>query len=464
MINRVLIRLKVVQLLYSHYIGDTTFKVEAPAEVQTRERRFAYQLYLDTLAMMVRIADSIMTRDRQYPLAQTKFIIMVRSDEKISSWLRRPSSDNRLLKAEEDITEQLKKSAIYKNYVKEPLQFPRIWEDIMRMFILPNPVYNAAVAAYPDHTLHGVDRMREMMEKTFSNVYSSSDGREAVRNLEHSLAKSRELYFRLLTLPVALVRLEEMDMEKRRQKYNATDEERNPNLRFVENRLVKALSEDAVIERYQENNKVYWLPEDKQEVVSILKVVKESEVYRKYMESDKEGLREDIEFWRTVYRDVLLQSEEFLRIFEDKSVFWNDDFHIIGEFVLKTFRRFGNAATEEEEGRDPVMPMYKDEEDAVFGRTLFLAVVDNYGYYRQMVADIVSGSSWSAERIAFMDMIVIVTALAEILNFPGIPLKVSVNEYVEIAKWYSTEKSGKFVHGILADLVARLKEEGKLQK
>ena len=170
-------------------------------------------------------------------------------------------------------------------------------------------------------------------------------------------------------------------------------------------------------------------------------------------------LHEDTEFWRNVCKQIILHDEDFLEALEEESVFWNDDLEIIGTFVLKTMKRF-----EEDDTRGAVLPMYKDEEDARFGSHLFADVVRNKDLYRRYIDDFINTEHWDTDRLAVMDVIITMTALAEIMNFPKIPLVVSINEYIELAKSYSTSKSGAFVNGLLSSIIGRLREEGRIQK
>ncbi|MDE6143290.1 MAG: transcription antitermination protein NusB, partial [Muribaculaceae bacterium] len=278
--------------------------------------------------------------------------------------------------------------------------------------------------------------------------------------LNQSMAKGRELYFRLLILPVELTRLREMQLDENRQKYVPTEEDLNPNLRFVENGLVKSIEENSSVQTYCEGNKLSWIADHKDMLESILDEILESDIYKDYMDFPATDFQTDCEFWRNVFKHIVLHNEDFLDVLEMESVFWNDDLEIIGTFVLKTFKRFEEALPDV----NPVLPMYKDDEDASFGRILFTDVVKNKDLYRRYIDDCINTNSWDTERLAFMDVIITMTALSEIINFPKIPLVVSINEYIEIAKSYSTSKSGAFVNGLLSTIVGRLREEGKISK
>ena len=143
---------------------------------------------------------------------------------------------------------------------------------------------------------------------------------------------------------------------------------------------------------------------------------------------------------------------------EDQSLYWNDDKEIVDTFVLMTIIRF-----EEENGADqPLLPEFKDDEDQDFARRLFRRSILNAEYYRHLISE--NTRNWDLDRVALMDIIIMQIALAEILSFPNIPISVTFNEYVEIAKLYSTPKSGSFINGTLDGIVKALKEENKLTK
>lgn len=461
MINRVLIRIKVVQLLYSYLLADDSFSLESQPSAPTKEKRFAYALYLDLLVLMVRVSENIRKRGGEQPLADTRFIRRILADDKIKSLMARYRIEGFPLEPlVEPVTETVKNSAIYKNFLKSEDRSEGVWRDIFEMVIWPDTQVAAAAARRDNHTLRGMERMREIMETTFTNFFAAQDSVSmALQTLRRSLEQSRELYFRLLLLPVELTTLRERQLEERREKYILSDEDRNPNMRFVENELVKRISENEEIRNFTEEKKISWIAEDDMMLRSLLKEVVESEDYERYMESAATDLHTDCEFWRDIFKHVIFSSQTFLEALEDKSIFWNDDIDIIGTFTLKTLKRFDC-----ENPGNPVMHMYKDEEDARFGAELFTYVVRNREEYREMIDNDIDRKLWESERLAYMDVVIIMTALAEILHFPKIPISASINEYVEIAKAYSTPRSGGFVHGLLAAITRRLREEEKLLK
>ncbi len=461
MINRVLIRTKVVQLLYSYMLADASFMLETQPSNPTKEKRFAHALYMDQLVLMARVAEGISKRGGERPLADTRFIQRIMADDKIKSLMARYRMEGFPLESiVEPLTETVKESGLYKNFASSEDRPETIWRDIYTVLIAPDPRLAEVVATRENHTLRGVERSREMMETTFTNFFASQDSLPAaLRTLQGSLEKARELYFRLLLLPVALTDLRIRQMEEARAKYIRTEEDLNPNPRFVDNDLIRLLRENPRITKYEEDHKIFWLRDDEPMLRELLREIMASEIYADYMALPATDLHTDVELWRNLYKHVIFDSPDFLETLEDKSVFWNDDIDTIGTFVLKTLKRFDSP-----EHGDPVLDMYKDEEDARFGAELFTATVRNREKYRAMIADNVDRRFWESERLAYMDVVIIMTALAEILNFPKIPLHVSINEYVESAKAYSTARSGGFVHGLLGTITRRLQEEGVLLK
>ncbi|MDE6339344.1 MAG: transcription antitermination protein NusB, partial [Muribaculaceae bacterium] len=253
--------------------------------------------------------------------------------------------------------------------------------------------------------------------------------------------------------------MEERRLDDRRYRHLVTASDLNPNLKFVENSMVKEIRDCDVVKDFIEKREISWEKEDRVMMDNLMKAIRESEIYKEYMANPVETPKEDCELWRNIFRKIVFTNEYFLETMEDKSVFWNDDLDIIGTFAIKTFRKFEEGA-----GRNAILDKYKDAEDARFGNELVKAVLKNKDTYRGYIDDAIDRALWESERLAFMDVVIILTALAEILNFPKIPLTVSLNEYIEIAKSYSSAKSGGFVNGILAKIITNLKQEGLLLK
>lgn len=467
MINRILIRIKVIQTLYSFLLVEKQFTLESNPSAPTKEKRFAYSLYLDMLVLLIRVANSVERRPGDAPLASTRFISRLLLDDTVKSLLNRYSSEPfQLQGAVAPVAERVKESGLYKRYLKDSGNEigsgeENLWRDLFNIIIATDPEVTALAAQRQNYTLKGLERMKEMMNRTFVNFLASQDNIEEVEKaLSTSLDKSRELYMRLLCLPIELTDIEDRILDENRHKFLKSEQDINPDMKFVDNRIVAELRANPEIEGFIKQSKLSWNTEEPVMMRNLLKTIKESEVYRNYMMLPEADIHDDAQLWRDLFRHVILDNPDFLETLEDKSVFWNDDLDTLSTFVLKSFRRI-----EEGDTAGAVLGKFKDEEDARFGFELMRCLYRDKETYRRYIDDALSGaSSWDKDRLAFMDIVVIETALAEILNFPKIPVQVSVNEYIEIAKAYSTARSGQFVHGLLGAIVTRLQKEGRLLK
>jgi len=280
---------------------------------------------------------------------------------------------------------------------------------------------------------------------------------EAQKELATSLDKAYELYYYLLMLPVEFVRLQEERLDNARNKYLPTDEDLNPNTKFVDNLFVKKISGCEMFTKFVKDNNVSWADSEVSLRLMLDKIVN-SDIYQEYMDKLGTSLAEDCELWRNLLKKVVFVDDNLTDALEAKSVYWNDDLDTVGTFVLKTIKRF------EEEGYEELLPKYKDDEDRLFAEKLFVNAVNNKDEYMKLIDKFVSKESWDTERLAFMDIVVLLVAIAELEKVPSVPTKVTMNEFIEIAKCYSTNKSGQFVNGILNAIINYLKKDGKLFK
>ena len=236
-----------------------------------------------------------------------------------------------------------------------------------------------------------------------------------------------------------------------------TKEELFPNTKFVENRFIAQLEVNKQLLEFSNNQKKTW--ENEADFVKTLcDKILESDIYKEYMASETSSYEEDRELWRKLYKNIIFNNIELDQVLEDQSLYWNDDKEIVDTFVLKTIKRFD----EKNGAKQELLPEFKDEEDQDFARRLFRRTILNADYYRHLISE--NTKNWDLDRVAFMDVVIMQIALAEILSFPNIPVSVSLNEYVEIAKLYSTPKSGGFINGTLDGIVNSLKKENKLTK
>ena len=279
----------------------------------------------------------------------------------------------------------------------------------------------------------------------------------AEKELFFSLSKAYDLYNYLLLLMVEITRCAAKKQNAAKSKLLPTAEELYPNTKFVDNRFIAQLEVNTQLLEFSETQKKTW--ENESEFVkSLCEKIMNSDIYKEYMECETSSYEEDRELWRKIYKRIIFNNEELDQVLEDQSLYWNDDKEIVDTFVLKTIKRF-----EEKNGaKQELLPEFKDDEDQDFARRLFRRAILNADYYRHLISE--NTRNWDLDRVAFMDVIIMQIALAEILSFPNIPVSVSLNEYVEIAKLYSTPKSGSFINGTLDGIVNVLKKENKLNK
>ena len=228
-------------------------------------------------------------------------------------------------------------------------------------------------------------------------------------------------------------------------------------MKFVENKFIAQLEVNDQLVDFIGNQKRSW-DNDEDFVKALYDRIVASDIYKEYMASSDNSYDADRELWRKLYKTFVFNNEDLDALLEDQSLYWNDDKEVVDTFVLKTIKRFD----EKNGAKQPLLPEFKDEEDREFARRLFRRTILNADYYRHLISE--NTRNWDLDRVAFMDVIVMQCALAEILSFPNIPVSVSLNEYVDIAKVYSTPKSGSFVNGTLDGIVNQLKKDGKLTK
>ena len=263
----------------------------------------------------------------------------------------------------------------------------------------------------------------------------------AEKELFFSLSKAYDLYNYLLLLMVEVTKQANKRLNAAKNKLVPTKEELFPNTKFVENRFIAQLEVNKQLLEFSNNQKKTW--ENEADFVKTLcDKILESDIYKEYMASETSSYEEDRELWRKLYKNIIFNNIELDQVLEDQSLYWNDDKEIVDTFVLKTIKRFD----EKNGAKQELLPEFKDEEDQDFARRLFRRTILNADYYRHLISE--NTKNWDLDRVAFMDVVIMQIALAEILSFPNIPVSVSLNEYVEIAKLYSTPKSGGFINGL----------------
>ena len=246
----------------------------------------------------------------------------------------------------------------------------------------------------------------------------------AEKELFFSLSKAYDLYNYLLLLMVEVTKQANKKLNAAKNKLIPTKEELFPNTKFVENRFIAQLEVNKQLLDFAGNQKKTW-ENEADFVKSLCEQIMESDIYKEYMASETSSYEEDREVWRKIYKKIIFNNAELDQVLEDQSLYWNDDKEIVDTFVLKTIKRF-----EEKNGaKQELLPEFKDDEDQDFARRLFRRAILNSDYYRHLISE--NTKNWDLDRVAFMDVIIMQIALAEVLSFPNIPVSVSLNEYVE---------------------------------
>lgn len=298
--------------------------------------------------------------------------------------------------------------------------------------------------------------------KVLQIVYSfyqngNNDLKVAENELLFSLRKSYDLYHYFLLLIVEVTNLQRRILDTRKNKFMPTEEELNPNTRLVDNRFAAQVANNNSLLKYVAEQGISWA-NDEEFIKSVLDLILSSEIYKNYLDNENDSYETDKEFWRTVFKKIICANDLIEDFLEDKSIYWNDDIAIVETFTLKTIKKF-----EEKNGdQQALLPMFKDLEDQSFAIKLFRQSLLKGAEFRERINKHME--NWETERIANMDLIIMQVALAEIITFPSIPTNVSLNEYIDIAKYYSTPKSGVFINGILDSIVSELKKEKALLK
>ena len=283
------------------------------------------------------------------------------------------------------------------------------------------------------------------------------DLKSAENDLQFSLKKSYELYLSFLLLMVEVTRLQGRILESKKEKYVPTEEELNPNLRFVNNRFIAQLAANETLQKQMKENTISW-DNDEDFVKRILDLVLDSEIYTNYLEAEEDSYEQDRNLWHKLFKKLICDNPMVEEHLEDKSIFWNDDVEIVESFVLKSIRRF-----EEENGtKQELIPMFKDEEDRAFATKLLRQTFLRGPEFRELIGRYLT--NWDADRIAHIDMVILQIALAEIFSFPAIHTSISFNEYVEIAKYYSSPKKLPFINATLEAIVRDAKRDHRLLK
>jgi N utilization substance protein B len=278
----------------------------------------------------------------------------------------------------------------------------------------------------------------------------------AEKELFFSLSKAYDLYNYLLTLMVAIATeaRRRLEIAQNRAKREGTEP---PSPKFAYNRFTLQLAENRQLVEFTENQKKTW--QDSPEFVARLyNQIVETPIYKEYMESSADSYEADRELWRRLYRTLIQDNDDLDALLEEQSLYWNDDKEVVDTFVLKTIKRFDEQNGKSQE----LLPEYDSEEEREYARKLFRATLINADEYQRYMSE--ASRNWDFSRLAYMDVVIMQIAIAEIVTFPSIPISVTINEFVDIAKLYSTPKSSGYINGMLDAIARHLIRTGRLMK
>jgi N utilization substance protein B len=278
---------------------------------------------------------------------------------------------------------------------------------------------------------------------------------KAEKELIFSIEKSYDLYHLILLLLTEISDYNKQRIEIARSKYFPTEEEANPNTRFVSNRIIVQIEESKSFRQFIESRKLTWTNQEEL-IKSLFRNMLEWDVYQEYMSSPKESFEQDKKFIARLVGELILPDENLQQVLEEQSIYWNDDLEFIGSMILKTLNRW----------KEPtglvLLSMFSSEDDRQFVIELFRKTIMYSEEYQELIKKF--SENWDFERLAWMDILIMQMAITEGINFPSIPTKVSLNEYIEISKYYSTDKSSHFINGVLDKIYNHLKAENKIRK
>lgn len=295
------------------------------------------------------------------------------------------------------------------------------------------------------------------LKALYAHLKSESESLMASeKTLIASIDKTYDLYFQMLSLIVEVARYADERQQAAMQKKLPTYEDLNPNRKFVENAVIHLIAESDSVNDYLATHKLSWARYP--ELIKALYLqLEQSEYYKKYMTSQERSFREDLALVTDFYTNELESSEMLEEVLDEQSILWNDD---LGFALIMVTRTLSNMRQSHRDVK--VLPKFKSEEDLEFAKELFEKAAVNYDSNLEVIEQFTR--NWDIERIAFMDNVIMVTAMAELISFPSIPVKVTLDEYIEIAKYYSTASSSTFINGVLDKVVNTLTEEGRINK
>ena len=291
----------------------------------------------------------------------------------------------------------------------------------------------------------------------YAHLKSEADNMIATeKTLLASIDKAYDLYFQMLVLPVEIARYAEQRQELARRKKLPTHEDLHPNTKFVENEAIRRLADSDAVGDYVASRKLGWA-RNPELIRTLYNRLIETDYYKSYMASETRSLKEDEQLLERFFASELQECDAIDEALDEQSILWNDDLGHVLTMVIRTL-----AAMRQSHKDVKVLPKFKNDDDLDFVRTLFEKTLINYSENLRYIEKFTR--NWDVERIVFMDNLIMATALTELVSFPSIPVKVTLDEYIDLSKYYSTPGSSTFINGVLDKIVESLTQEGKIRK
>lgn len=300
-------------------------------------------------------------------------------------------------------------------------------------------------------------RIKALMALYAFNRREDESLAQAETELMFSVSKSYDLYHFLLLLVLEIADIAGEKIDLALQKMIPSHADLNPKKRFIDNQLISQLRKNVEFKDYISSKKLSWVNNSHIPRLLYNKMIV-WEVYEEYMNSESNNYQSDRKFITRLITDLFSNSEDLQSNLEEQSIYWNDDMEYISSMVEKTLKKFKADSGE----KMPLMPLFKNAEDEEFVKILFKKAIVHSKKCSELIDK--NTTNWEVDRIALMDILVMQLAITEILEFPEIPVKVTLNEYIEIAKYYCTSKSSTFVNGILDNIVKEIRDEGLFNK
>ncbi len=289
--------------------------------------------------------------------------------------------------------------------------------------------------------------------------YSSEESSlsKAENELFFCINKTYELYHFLFALIIEIADYAEQRIEIRKNKHQPTADDLNPNTKFIDNRVITQLRNNKQLNSFIRQKKLSWVNHPAL-IKDLYLFLTESDFYIKYMDDKDCSYYEDKKFIEKVLNKIILITEDLYEVLEEQSIYWNDDIDYVISMITKTVKSFREHSSPDQ----PLLPIFRDIDDQNFAKELLRKSIINHTKIRELIK--IHSHNWDLERIAFMDILIMQLSITEFLYFPSIPTKVSLNEYIELSKFYSTDRSRNFINGILDKALKDLKTKGLVIK